>query len=635
MKAEQGIEDSDVEVARPEFSIGERVRLCALAEQTTDLGYWRLELDTEQLLWSDKVFEIYGLDQATFAPTVDSAIECYHPDDIGAVRSMLKRAVESGEPERFDLRLVRPSGETRHVRSVAQHQPDPAGGPGVLVGTFLDITYEMVTSWVREQLEEINSLALLDGVARVQRLLELGGALVNAGRSAIVTIDPERQIETVLVSVGDVNVSIGGKEDYALPISIDGIPYGELRFYQGKSPLTVAEPQAPTASLLACMLSYELGRLTQIEHLEAAQDELRIREKEISLIFHTVPVRIWYKDDRNTILRINHTAADSMGLSVHEAEGANAYDLFPEMAAKYHKDDLKVIDSGKPEIGIVERFTPSGGEEGWVSTDKIPFVDPASRRRRLLVVSQDITALMTSQNSLEKKAEELLVANQSLDEFAYIASHDLRAPIRSIQQLTTWLAEDNKGKLSDESTRTLELIRNHVERMDTMLGDILAYSRAGRTLGDAQTINVSEAASEAWRSIENTNGFDLHVEARRANLYLPRIALQQILANLLGNAVKHHDRSAGKIYIECDDTNSGIRRCVSDDGPGIDAQHYERIFKMFETLQPRDAVEGSGIGLAIVRRMVNALGGNVTVSNNTARRGMVFCIELPPACRGS
>lgn len=146
---------------------------------------------------------------------------------------------------------------------------------------------------------------------------------------------------------------------------------------------------------------------TDITKIKEAQERLRkgeqalLRQKaELDLILNNVPTRIWYKDDKNRILRLNQPAAESMGLTVAEAEGADTYDLFPEMAAKYHKDDLATIEGGKPVLGIVEEYTPKGGERGWVRTDKVPYIDPETGERFLFVAATDITDIKLAEEKL-------------------------------------------------------------------------------------------------------------------------------------------------------------------------------------------------------------------------------------------
>lgn len=138
------------------------------------------------------------------------------------------------------------------------------------------------------------------------------------------------------------------------------------------------------------------------EKFRDSEARLRQQKAELDLIFNNVPVRIWYKDDENRIIRLNQPAAESMGLTVDEAEGADTYDLFPEMAAKYHEDDLAAIEGGEPVLGIVEEYTPKDGTRGWVRTDKVPHVNPETGERFLFVAAIDITGMKLAEEKLQK-----------------------------------------------------------------------------------------------------------------------------------------------------------------------------------------------------------------------------------------
>ncbi len=141
-----------------------------------------------------------------------------------------------------------------------------------------------------------------------------------------------------------------------------------------------------------------------------AQQDLLRKQEEQQMIFDNVPVRIWYKDDKNNILRLNKQAAESMGMTVEQAEGRDVYELFPDIAGKYHQDDLEVINTGQPKLGIVEEYIPRDGQRGWVQTDKVPYHDVKSGRRALFVVAQDITQLKQVEQALRDSEKRFQLA---------------------------------------------------------------------------------------------------------------------------------------------------------------------------------------------------------------------------------
>ena len=164
-----------------------------------------------------------------------------------------------------------------------------------------------------------------------------------------------------------------------------------------------------TAFIVFLMLGYRILVLPY-KTLSDVSNKLRDTSKELQLIFDHVPARIWYKDAHNKILRLNTQAAESMGMTVADAEGKDTYDLFPDMAKKYHDDDLSVINSGQARLGIIEEYTPLDGRHGWVSTDKVPYTDPNTGEQSVLVVAKDISDLKATQSALAESEERYEVA---------------------------------------------------------------------------------------------------------------------------------------------------------------------------------------------------------------------------------
>jgi PAS domain S-box-containing protein len=185
-----------------------------------------------------------------------------------------------------------------------------------------------------------------------------------------------------------------------------------------------------------------IGLAMDMTGRQRAEDALRQNQRELELILNNVPVRIFYKDDKNRILRLNKTAADSIGLSVAEAEGADTYDLFPEMAKKYHDDDLAVIESNTPTLGIVEKYAPREGDPSWVRTDKVPYTDPDTGERSIFVAASDITS--------EKEAEEALKAKEERYRRLYnntpVMLHSIDAEGRLLSVSDFWLEKLGYGR---------------------------------------------------------------------------------------------------------------------------------------------------------------------------------------------
>ena len=236
------------------------------------------------------------------------------------------------------------------------------------------------------------------------------------------------------------------------------------------------------------------------------------------------------------------------------------------------------------------------------------------------------------EQQVAQRTAQLETANKELDDFAYAASHDLKAPLRVIDNASKWLEEDLAPHLNDETIEHMRLLRGRVARLEKLLDDLLQFSRVGRETGAVEIMSGSELIDDVFAMLSLPDGFEVNVDPAFAAIRVARLPLQQILMNLISNAIKHHDKAAGRIEVAAADLGSHHAFAVRDDGPGIPAQFHEKIFKMFQTLRPRDQVEGSGMGLAIVRKQVELSGGSLSLESAEGK-GSTFHFTLPaPRC---
>ena len=359
----------------------------------------------------------------------------------------------------------------------------------------------------------------------------------------------------------------------------------------------------------------DITELTRLNNeLQTRNEELEAFRHELRIVMDAMPCKIWYKDDKNTILRINKRAAESMGSTIEAIEGQNTYDLYGDMAKKYHDDDLKVINTGKPLLGQVERFDPNEGQAGWVSTDKIPFNDPLTGEKRILVVAMDITELKEQQALLE-------TINRNLDDFASLTSHDLQAPLRHISIFAELLEKSCEGALPDESQTYIHEIRKSADNMRTLIKSFLKFmsSTPGNVVFDS--INLKEVMEEVVK------GFEAEIDDLKGQIKIPEMELQvrgehsllkQVLSNLIGNAIKYRDLTKPpKIEISARQSAGQWFVTVSDNGVGVSEGDVSHIFNLFSRSKPHSTREGSGIGLALCKRLITLHGGQITAKRNS------------------
>jgi PAS domain S-box-containing protein len=480
------------------------------------------------------------------------------------------------------------------------------------------------------------------------------------------------------------------------------------------------------------------------------------REQELQLIFDNVPVNIWYKDNKNTLLRLNESAAKLIGKPVTDIEGKNLSQFLPQLADHELQEDQLIIESGVPSLNIIEKHIVDN-EPRWTKTDKVPYTSFNHNQQRILVVKQDITELIKAEEKLRESEQrfqlvikatydgiwdwpdmskdieywspqwkallgyeeheieasaktffsmlhpddiaevqnavmahqeqnipfdveyrlknnqgdyrwfqakgimstnaetgakrmtgsisdiqqrkeseqklrsynaELERSNKILDEYAYAASHDLQSPLRGIDQIARWIIEDLAEGNTESITENLTLMRGRVKRMEKLLKDLLVYSKVGRQEESIGVVNTEELVYDLFKLASAPSGHQLIVENELPTFTTLVAPFEQVLRNLIGNAIKHNDKDDLMITISCRTLQNQYRFTVQDNGAGIDKKYHELIFKMFKSLKSRDEVEASGIGLTLVSKIIATYHGTIHLESDLGT-GAKFSFTWP------
>lgn len=219
---------------------------------------------------------------------------------------------------------------------------------------------------------------------------------------------------------------------------------------------------------------------------------------------------------------------------------------------------------------------------------------------------------------LEERTEELERSNHDLEQFAYVASHDLRSPLRAIAQLASWIQEDLGDDIPPDVAEHIRLMRDRIIGLETLHQGLLSYARAGRSQVRAEDVDLQALTAQVWQMLEPPAGFRLEASDLPV-VRVERVAIQQCVHNLIDNALKHHDRDSGAIQVTAAVDRGALTLRVCDDGPGIGEHFREQIFEMFQTLKSRDKGGGSGLGLALVRKLALRARGDVTLLPSEGR----------------
>ncbi|GLR71767.1 sensor histidine kinase [Agaribacter marinus] len=265
-----------------------------------------------------------------------------------------------------------------------------------------------------------------------------------------------------------------------------------------------------------------------------------------------------------------------------------------------------------------EKVILADGSETFANYVKKRFVGDDGQPY-LLCISREETERESLINDLKR-------SNQDLDNFAYVASHDLRAPLNAIKTIVSWVVEDSKDVLPLETIDNLSLVMNRAERMEKLLKDLLEYSRIGREKQEPIDIPVKEKIFELLNLVDLPMGFGLHCDD--TSILVPEVPFSVVMVNLISNAIKHHDSTNANIDIKVKKKVRTTTVTVADDGPGVPDAFKQKVFELFRTLKSRDEVEASGMGLSVVKKLVEQYGGTITIEDNIPR-GTRFIVNWP------
>ncbi len=332
------------------------------------------------------------------------------------------------------------------------------------------------------------------------------------------------------------------------------------------------------AFLLAYLMSSSLQRIISEPILNLAEVARMVSEK---------------KDYSTRALK---RTSDEVGLLI---------DAFNEMLTQIQQRDSALVDS-KQELELRVR----------------------DRTAELTVANNQLTAEIGEREKAERKQNQLLKelesVNQELKDFAYIASHDLKAPLRAIKTLAEWISSDYGDKLDENGKEQMKLLSSRVDRMHNLIEGILQYSRVGRIRQTQVQVNLSELVPEIIDVVAPPENITVTVESELPVITCEETRITQVFQNLLSNAVKYMDKPKGRIGINCIEENEYWKFSVTDNGPGIEEKHFERIFKIFQTLSSRDEYESTGVGLTVVKKIVEMYGGRIWVESEVGKGSTFF-----------
>jgi len=308
---------------------------------------------------------------------------------------------------------------------------------------------------------------------------------------------------------------------------------------------------------------------------------------------------------------MNDSYSNQLGYTKSELKNKYWRDLYT--------DHTKIMYDKEIKKAILEKGYWIGESNGKRKDGKIVSQDLTITlldNGKLVCNCKDNSARKEQENKLLKYSRNLERTNKELDQFAYIVSHDLKAPLRAINNLSTWIGEDLEGIIEGDVKAQFQLLRGRVHRMEGLIQGILEYSRAGRIVNKVEKVNINHLLNEIKDSLGLTGNSILELQPNFPIICSEKILLQQIFSNLISNSYKYNDKEKKLVKVSFEkQKNNKYLFTVEDNGIGIEEEYLDKIFVIFQTLHARDKVESTGVGLAIVKKIIQDKNEDITVES--------------------
>ena len=381
----------------------------------------------------------------------------------------------------------------------------------------------------------------------------------------------------------------------------------------------------------------EIGQLMQAlkemrDSLVDTIGQVRGSEAHTRALLNNLIVGVTSVDEQGLIRTFNPAAERIFGYPQNEIIGQNLGLLFPEpeQGQGRHIHYLEnYLKKGAKALDVTTEVTALRKNGATFPLDIAVVEMHGGERRMFAVILRDISERKLVEEQKAGLMADLESANEELKSFAYVVSHDLKAPLRAIGALADWLSTDYADKFDDEGREHMRLLVNRVHRMGNLIDGILQYSRVGRVRETPVMADLNEVVQDAIELLAPPSSvISIIVENSLPTILIEPTRIQQIFQNLLSNSIKYMDKPHGEIRVACSAEGEQWKFSITDNGPGIESRHFERIFQLFQTLAPRDRIESTGVGLALVKKIVEMYGGNIWIES-TIGNGSSFFFTLP------
>ncbi|MBU1648049.1 MAG: PAS domain S-box protein [Proteobacteria bacterium] len=638
------------------------------AQNIAHLGNWDWDIVTNHIWWSDEIFRIFGREPQSFTPSYDTFMETIHPEDRQAVVEAVNKTMTGKQPYKIEHRIILPDGSQRDVLEQGELLVDQSGTPTHLMGTVLDISERKeMERRLRQEEERLTALLhlnqqkwesqegltdfALDEAVMLTRSMVGYLHFINADTNTMQLYAWSKKVGEQCTTIPTQHYPLEAAGIWADSVRLrqpvihndyqgikdkKGLPEGHFPLsrhlsvpvFDGDTVVAVVgvgNKQEPYNDGDVRQLSLFMSAMWQKLKRQRLEDEIQLKAQ----LLDAANDAILLHDLDGNIIEANEAAYRVRGYAKDEFLALNIKDLdAPEFAETFPDRSREMEEQGHCKFEAAH-ICRDGTRLPLDVNAKLIEVDG---RRLVLSVARDIRARKEVEEKLNRFTRELERSNEELQQFAYVASHDLQEPLRKIMAFGDRLKKHGGPSLDERSLDYLERMQNAAGRMRTLIDGLLQFSRITTKGKPFEPIELGEVVREVLSDLEElliqSNG---QVEvAGLPQISGDRLQMRQLFQNLLTNSLKYQPPGeVPTVKVSGTETVDGWAEIrVADNGIGFDEKYLDRIFVPFQRLHARDEYEGTGMGLAICDKIVKRHGGTITARSSVGE-GATFIISLP------
>ncbi len=596
------------------------------SQSIAKIGSWKFDLTTNDLIWSKGHYRIFELEELSSDKLFAAFRARIFPADLHILNDL-----RSDEDFNTSYRILLPDGRIKYISEIGQPFKNEKGEIVGLKGSIQDITEKTIA----EQ-NIINSNKLLD---ESQRIAKIGSwkfnsitkdLMLSSGQYDIFELEdvPNDQLyeayrsrihsdDLVFLDKLDENVLKTG-EDYSTNYRIL-LPDNRIK--------NISEIGRPFKNEKGDIVGLQ-GSVQDVTEKMIAEQKIQEKSKEVYEVRAALDESsiVSVTDLNGVFTYVNDNFCTISKYEKEELIGVNQRIISNYLPLEFAKNILKTVVNGGVWKGEIKNKAKDGSLY-WEKTTIVPFLDTKGKIYQYIAISADISEQKLAQEKLNFALIDLEKNNKELDQFAYVVSHDLKAPLRAINNLAEWIVED-MPEMPEIVSDNFGLLRGRVQRMENLINGVLDYSRIGRTEIETESVDIKEMLDQIAETLVPNKGFEISIAENFPVITAANILLYQVFSNIISNAVKYNDKPQGKIECRYDSLPNFHQFSIKDNGPGIAEEYHEKVFKVFQTIEARDKKESTGIGLSIVQKIIEEKGGSIRIESEE-NKGANFIFTLP------